>query len=627
MKKVLLLCMPFASLNRPALGISLLKASLELQGIPCDIRYPMFALAESVGCEEYQWLSCDVAFTAWAGEWAFTAALYGPRPQVDAAYVQEILRGIWRLSERDVRRIQRMRSWVPYFLDYCMATIPWEEYAIVGFTSTFEQNISSLALAQRIKSAHPDIAIAFGGANWEGEMGQELHRQFPFVDYVCPGEAERSFPALARHILTGERAAPKSTIPPGVIYRAGGESVFSGAAELIGNLDELPIPDYRDYFAELAQSTVASSIFPVVLLETARGCWWGAKSQCTFCGLNGANLTYRSKSAGRAIEELTGLAERWKTELVEVVDNMLDLKYFDDMLPALARKKWPVRLFYEVKANLSREQVQLLQAARVDHIQPGIESLSDHVLKLMRKGTTALRNIQLLKWCKENHIRADWNILYGFPGETQEDYEAMLELLPSIRFLSLAPTAGPMRVDRFSPYFKAPARFGLTNLRPMAPYKYLYPFARQSLMRIAYCFDYDYEPAVDPRGYARKVADYAADWKCHPETGSLSFVPRPDGSLTLLDTRSIASLSEVTLTGLERAAYEFCDSLHSVGAVARRLHELFPEVEFVDDRLLRFLDSLVANRLMVTDGKHYLSLAIPVEPVRGQPVLHRAAVP
>ena len=201
-------------------------------------------------------------------------------------------------------------------------------------------------------------------------------------------------------------------------------------------MDNLPIPDFSDYFRDLANSTVAASVIPVLLFETSRGCWWGAKSQCTFCGLNGASLVYRSKSTERALEELTYLVDRWRIDLVEVVDNMLDMNYFKDLLPTLALSERSLSLFYEVKANLTRKQVQMLREAGVDRIQPGIESLSNHVLRLMRKGTTVLRNIQLLKWCKEYDITVDWNILYGFPGETQEDYDDMLDLLPSINFLA-----------------------------------------------------------------------------------------------------------------------------------------------------------------------------------------------
>jgi hypothetical protein len=49
MSKVILLSMPFGSLDRPALGISLLKAGLEGKGITCDVRYLTFTFAELVG--------------------------------------------------------------------------------------------------------------------------------------------------------------------------------------------------------------------------------------------------------------------------------------------------------------------------------------------------------------------------------------------------------------------------------------------------------------------------------------------------------------------------------------------------------------------------------------------------
>src|SRR4029078_9458024 len=63
-------------------------------------------------------------------------------------------------------------------------------YDIVGFSSTFQQNIPSLALARELKRRHPGVKILFGGANCEDEMGRELHRSFPFLDVVCSGEAD-----------------------------------------------------------------------------------------------------------------------------------------------------------------------------------------------------------------------------------------------------------------------------------------------------------------------------------------------------------------------------------------------------------------------------------------------------
>jgi len=613
MKKVLLLSMPMGALERPSLGLSLLKARLFESGYQCDVRYLAFSFAEFIGQQDYQWLCYELPYTAFAGDWSFTQALYGDQPELERAYLDDILRDAWRLSQTDIARLLRIRSLVPHFMDHCLNSVPWDDYAVVGFTSTFEQNIASLALAKRLKQKHPRISIVFGGANWEAEMGQELHRKFPFVDYVCSGEAEQSFPALVGRILARTSMNGKHKPIPGIVYRdRSKQSVSTGAPEMIRDLDALPLPDFSDYFQDLRQCTVSAPVSPTLLFETSRGCWWGAKSHCTFCGLNGGTMAFRSKSPRRALDELEHLVDRWQMTNVEVVDNILDMKYFNDMLPALARAKRSLQIFYEVKSNLSRTQVRLLHEAGVNRIQPGIESLSDHVLKLMRKGTTALRNIQLMKWAREFDITVEWNILYGFPGETPEDYRRILDLLRAIRFLRPPCAAGPIRLDRFSPYHNSPGEFGLTNVRPMKTYRYLYPFDEESLKRIAYYFDFDYESDRDPTGYAAEVVAFVNEWRSSPDAGTLRSVTRPDGSLVIFDTRPGATVPELTLSGLDQAAYEFCDELQAGSNIIRHLRALFPAVNFSDQQVFEFLKSLVENKLMVTDGHNYLSLALQI---------------
>lgn len=616
MGKVLLLSMPYGALDRPALGISLLKACLTEQNIVCDVHYFTFSLAEFIGCEEYCWISSDLAYTAFAGDWTFTPSLYGEQVESDTSYIQHVLQDTWRLDASSIKRLLDIRSMIPYFLDHCFETVDWTAYSIIGFTSTFEQNIASLALAKRIKEKFPHLFIVFGGANWEAEMGQELHRKFTFVDYVCSGQSEKSFTALARKLLAGSTGDNATKKIKGIVYRDKGESVYSGSPEPVEQMDTLPMPDYNDYFHDLQESTVMASVVPVLLLETSRGCWWGAKSHCTFCGLNGENLSYRSKSANRVLEELAFLVEKWGIDLVEVVDNMLDMKYFRTVLPELARAEKKVSLFYEVKANLTRNQIRLLHEAGVDRIQPGIESLSNHVLKLMRKGTSALINVQLLKWCKEFDVAVDWNLLYGFPGETREDYDFIQNLLPAIRFLGPMPTCGPIRMDRFSPYFNDPGHFGLINIRPIEAYKYIYPFDGRSLSKIASCFDFDYRPEVNPKDSAAGVVDYVNACLEAPEFGTLTSVTREaDDSLILIDSRSDATAREFIFSGMEKEAYEYCGSLHLGTTLTKHLRKKFPELQFGEKEVVGFLDSLVANRLMVSDGERFLSLAIPVESI------------
>lgn len=608
MDRVLLLSMPFGALERPTLGLSLLKPLLEGRGVACDLRYLGFAFADLVGCEDYLWVSSELPYTAFAGDWMFSVGLYGERPEADAAYVREVLQGQWRLDATSIRRLLHLRDYVEPFLDYCVASIDWRRYALVGFTSTFEQNLASLALAARVKAAFPDLPIVFGGANWEDEMGRELHRRFPFVDYVCSGEAEESFPRLVEGVVGGNGFRPESV--RGLVFRRDGESVFTGRSSLTRDLDALPFPDFSDYFAALRDSGAGSGVLPTLLFETSRGCWWGDKSHCTFCGLNGSSMTFRSKSQERALEEVDYLVERWRIDRLEAVDNILDMRYFERFLPALANLRRAPSFFYEVKANLNREQVRLLAAAGVRRIQPGIESLSDHVLELMRKGTTGLRNVQLLKWCREAGVRVDWNLLYGFPGETAEDYAACLGLMQSIRFLEPPGACGPVRLDRFSPYHVEPELFGFVNVRPMLPYRYLYPFGEESLRRIAYYFEFDYDPAVDPGRVSDEVIRYVEAWRRRPETGELRASETGDGRLLLSDTRSDAVLPHLILDGPERAAYETCGAMRTPSAVARSLRRTFPDAEISDERVVRFLRSLVANRYMVSDGSYYLSLAL-----------------
>ena len=95
------------------------------------------------------------------------------------------------------------------------------------------------------------------------------------------------------------------------------------------------MPVYDEYFDSLVRCDLVAKIKPSLALpiEASRGCWWGMKSHCTFCGLNGISMRFRSKSAERAENELLTLAKRYKVTKFVAVDNILDLSYFKTLLP------------------------------------------------------------------------------------------------------------------------------------------------------------------------------------------------------------------------------------------------------------------------------------------------------
>jgi len=193
MKKILLLSMPFGALERPALGLSLLKTRLQEVGIGCDVRYLSFTFADLIGAEDYLWISSALPYIAFAGDWSFSEALYGARAEADAGYIEKVLRKTWRIDDESIARIKRIRALTSPFLNYCLESIPWEEYAVAGFTSTFEQNLASLALAKRIKAAHPAVILVFGGANWEAEMGQNYTAGLSSWTMCVPARRTRVF--------------------------------------------------------------------------------------------------------------------------------------------------------------------------------------------------------------------------------------------------------------------------------------------------------------------------------------------------------------------------------------------------------------------------------------------------
>ena len=198
-------------------------------------------------------------------------------------------------------------------------------------------------------------------------------------------------------------------------------------------------------------------------------------------------MSFRSKSPERVLAEIEELEERYGVSNFEVVDNILDMSYFKTLLPRLAVENRPRRLFYEVKANLSRKHLETLVSAGITWVQPGIESLSSDVLRLMDKGVRAWQNLQLLKWSRELGLRLSWSMLWGFPGERDEDYQEMAGWLPMLEHLQPPSSLLHLRYDRYSVYHQNAKQLGMI-LMPVRAMSYVYPLAPADLDGLTYFF-------------------------------------------------------------------------------------------------------------------------------------------
>jgi ribosomal peptide maturation radical SAM protein 1 len=342
-------------------------------------------------------------------------------------------------------------------------------------------------------------------------------------------------------------------------------------------------------------------------LESARGCWWGAKHHCTFCGLNGATITWRSKSPARVHAELQDQARRYGSFSFSAVDNILDMGYTRTLMPKLAAAEAGYELFYEVKANLSREQVRALALGGVRQVQPGIESLSSHVLRLMRKGATAAQNVNVLRWLLYYGISASWNVLWGFPGETEQDYAEQVAAVPHLVHLQPPESCGRVWLERFSPMFTEPGVLPTRVRSPEASYRYVYP-AGVDLQRAAYFFDYETGSTLPESSYAALV-DAVTAWRAawsREERPQLLF-RACDGLVQIYDSRQPGQGGTYMYQGVLADLYVACSQRPvTVPALRERLSPRLSE---------RAIEEVLADwqtrGLVVRDGHAALALALP----------------
>lgn len=599
--RVLLASMPHSLAYFPNLALGLLKPAAEAEGFGCDVRYFSLDHVAAIGDDAHAALTDVRYYNAQVGEWVFAGAANGDPHTADTAFLTDVFQAEFPQFHQPARLLAFLaaREAAPAFIEACYDSVDWTAYRVVGFTTSFQQTMASLALARRIRRSHPDIFILMGGANCQDEMGAELHRRYDFLDAVCQGEGDRAFPALLRRLKTRQ---PLSGIA-GMVVREGGRTVVPHAStDSITDLDTLPLPDFDSFFARHAELGFATRHPPAVVFETSRGCWWGAKQHCTFCGLNGVTMAYRAKSQQRAFDELETLVLRHGTRDVANADNILEMRYFDDFVPRLAASGLDLLVFYETKSNLKPWHWAALGRAGIRKVQAGIESLDTAVLKLMRKGVTGLQNVMALKLAAEAGVYVEWLNLCGFPGETAESYAAIAALMPKL--FHLQPPAGfyRARADRFSPFHRTPDRFGVT-LQPLAAYRHIFPFDDAAIARLGYHFILRSE-ALDRMGDYTEAAE-AQSWHWRRHHGESALWMTEHNGVVVHDRRWGRPPATHALHGAEAGLLSLCWQATAWRAVLRDLGDRFPE-QALRDAAAR----LEALDLLITEADSLLALPL-----------------
>ena len=537
---------PFAGLDRPSLAAHTLQACARAAGFEVRVFYANFHLAARIGDTCYEAI-CFAPTSALLGERFFSRSAWGgPALGRDHAIIEAAIGEVSEKAGLSPESFCALEHQVAAWADEMAALFANAPVDVIGFSTTFEQTAASVALLNRLKDLAPEKTVLLGGANCEGEMADGILSLGSAVDYVFRGESERTFPEFLRSFRSA--AQPSGRIIDGEVHR---------------DLDSIPLTDFSEFFEQrevlLPGSAYVADDVAWLPYEASRGCWWGQKHHCTFCGINGQGMVFRERSAERVVQDLRTLVARHGLKRICMTDNIMPRDYFHSLIPVLAAEVPGLYIFYEQKANLTLDHVVALRDAGVRMIQPGIEALSSDLLRRMDKGVSARQNVALLRYARAAGVEMNWNLLYGFPGDRAEEYEATLALLPLLRHLQPPTDLCRLSIDRFSPYHDAYPRYGIRSITPMPSYAAVLPEGTD-IRKVAYHFvgDYDSGVLVDER-LCEQLREAVAEWRKawdSPENAPpmLAVVALSDDQFMAMDTRGLPGSRSVVFLNARQAA-------------------------------------------------------------------------
>ncbi len=617
--RIVLLSTPWPLYNRPSIQLGTLKAYLQSKypDIRVDARHFYLKLAESLGYKLYQ----EISERTWPAESIYAALLFPERFEVVETLFHREVSSKPGLKEAGFKKITTQAKKVTGAF---ISSRHWDDCMLAGFSVSLCQLTSTLYFIKRIKQKFPDLIIVIGGSTFSGTAAGKFFELFPEVDVVINGEGERPLSQLVGCLKASSNLADLPSIHGVITPKSVGNDDDHATFNQLNNLNKLPPPDYDDYFALLNSFNPGQVFFPVLPIETSRGCWWrktiasgqttpkipGRAAGCAFCNLNLQWQGYRHKDPGRVVNEIDHLTGRYQTLSVTIVDNVLPRKSSKEVFKKVRSLKKNLHLFAEIRANTPWSELEIMAAAGLQELQIGIEALSTSLLKKLNKGTSAIQNLEIMRNCEALGIVNRSNLILHFPGSDE------LDVAETLRDLEFALPFRPLQAVNFwlglgSPVWQDPAAYGIKAVFNHPHWSRLLPrgiFRSMEFMIQAYRGDLGFQQKIW-QPVKKKVAwwqkTYAGLQRGPIMSPILSF---RDGREFLIIKQQQYQTDAIKhrLVGTSRLIYLFCMQHRSL----KRIRSQFPA--FAEDKIVAFLKMMIDKKLMFEEKDKYLSLAVPV---------------
>jgi radical SAM superfamily enzyme YgiQ (UPF0313 family) len=615
-----LISMPWAQPDAPSIQLACLKAHLDrVQGRRSDCRVysAFFSILHDFRGSARGGVSQDVSVYNEYVYLPLYLSRFGPaehRSQPGVARLLEAIRapGVKPLSLSVLKRLERStrryldRQVVPNLIDRGLN--------LVGFTLNYDQVYASLYAAEHLRQCCPgrNLLFVYGGNSASLPTVYNLLTKLGVPGVVVVGEGEKKLELLVRTFQERPPAEGRTALAAAAGLDAGivviGSKVDFGTrdpahyAMQAKSLDELPLPDFDEYFAALRSVSASEEAFAAVrettdvLVEGSRGCF----GRCNFCAMHRSWDGFRKRSPGHVVRDTLAVTRRYRTSRVQFLDNVCD-SWAADYARTLVRQGIRQQSVMELRATHPEHFWTLLALAGVRGIQVGVEALSSALLQGMGKGTRAVQNLAAHKVLTELGISSGSNLITEHPASTLADVDETRRIVGQI------PHWGPFRLTTFRLMAGSPLYEGL-SAQERAALKPEYSF-RLPGAAARYALEYSFE-APERLRLGREVRrawvsfkrDYERERARHAIRQPRLDLERvgPD-RLRITDSRD-GKMSHHDVSGAAARVYDACHGGSKLDGIARATG---CTPESVGAELERFLQA----RVMLQVDDEYLSLA------------------
>ena len=218
-------------------------------------------------------------------------------------------------------------------------------------------------------------------------------------------------------------------------------------------LNDLAVPQYADYKIQSYQTLTdiygVPSDSTTATITGSKGC----VRKCTFCDVYSFEPIFKYKSGDKIADEIISIYEQHGIKDFFFSDSLINgsMKSFRQMNEVLAKRlpktiKYSGEYIAKPKHQTTKEDYHMMSEAGCKRLQIGIESGSESVRTHMRKKFTNDDIHDMAINLYDNNIEQSWNIMIGYPTETDKDFMDTLDLVTNYSYmkfplLSINPTS------------------------------------------------------------------------------------------------------------------------------------------------------------------------------------------